>query len=506
MRWQRGAVSSPEYTAYDPGMKRSAGIALAATLVLLTACERPPHDTAPAVDPDSRAANATPDVVARLREKRDLPRHSADGGGRAWITRIEQGNPLAPSEFVVAGTRARISLRFEVGADGIAEGGRVEFELSPFWSWGKPQVVDRESVGFVAVTPSARDIELDIQERGQHALQVRANRALAAGETIDFVLGAGPKLAKVDRYAETESPIWFFVDGDGDGAAFEIARVPRLEVRAAAPARLVLSWPATAEPGAQVLLRAAVLDSFGNALHAIAEGESPGSVALELPPGIAGPRLLQLAADGTAEAEFRVLAAGVHRVLGEASVDGAEILFAVEAPPLVARPGIRSILWADLHGHSIFSDGTGTPEAYYRYAREIAGLDVAALTDHDHWGVSYLDERPEEWRRIRRAVAEAHTPGEFVALVGYEWTSWLHGHRHVLYFDDDGRSEAGAGMVHSFLDESTETPAQLWAALEGREALTFAHHSAGGPVADELGLPTGCAGRACDRDRFRARQ
>jgi hypothetical protein len=59
--------------------------------------------------------------------------------------------------------------------------------------------------------------------------------------------------------------------------------------------------------------------------------------------------------------------------------------------------------------------------------------------------------------------------------VGFEWTSWLHGHRHVLYFD-------GKAEVLSSLDPRYEDPALLWKALEGRSAVTIAHHSAGGPV------------------------
>jgi hypothetical protein len=45
----------------------------------------------------------------------------------------------------------------------------------------------------------------------------------------------------------------------------------------------------------------------------------------------------------------------------------------------------------------------------------------------------------------------------------------------VLYFDDTAE-------ILSALDPEYETPAQLWDALRGRDALTFAHHSAGGPV------------------------
>jgi hypothetical protein len=133
------------------------------------------------------------------------------------------------------------------------------------------------------------------------------------------------------------------------------------------------------------------------------------------------------------------------------------------------------VLWADLHGHSQFSDGTGRPSDYYRYARDVAGLDVAALTDHDHWGVRYLHQNPDMWEQIRAVVREFHEPGRFVTLLGYEWTNWLHGHRHVLYFENNGE-------IFCSLDPRYQTPTQLWEALSGRLALTFAHHSAGGSV------------------------
>ena len=65
-----------------------------------------------------------------------------------------------------------------------------------------------------------------------------------------------------------------------------------------------------------------------------------------------------------------------------------------EVNPIVIRRARRRLVWGDLHGHSGVSDGTGTPEDYYAYARDVARLDVAVLTDHDHWGVRPLDADP----------------------------------------------------------------------------------------------------------------
>jgi hypothetical protein len=116
------------------------------------------------------------------------------------------------------------------------------------------------------------------------------------------------------------------------------------------------------------------------------------------------------------------------------------------------------------------------PEDFFRYARDVAALDVVALTDHDHWGMQFLDQHPRMWEEIRAESARFHEPGRFVTLLGFEWTSWIYGHRHVLFFDNDG-------PLLSSIDDATSTPARLWAALRPYRALTIAHHSAGGPIA-----------------------
>jgi hypothetical protein len=148
----------------------------------------------------------------------------------------------------------------------------------------------------------------------------------------------------------------------------------------------------------------------------------------------------------------------------------------------VVTPDAPRVLFGDLHGHSNLSDGTGTPEDYYRYARDVAGLDVSVLTDHDHWGIPFLDATPANWARIEGAARSFYAPGRFVTVLGYEWTSWIFGHRHVLHFED-------AAPIRSSVDERFDSPPELWAALAGAPALTFAHHSAGAPVATDWSIP-----------------
>lgn len=109
---------------------------------------------------------------------------------------------------------------------------------------------------------------------------------------------------------------------------------------------------------------------------------------------------------------------------------------------------------ADLHNHSLNSDGLGDPERAFAQMRA-AGLDVAALTDHastpkdlvaalslehyptrDALALGRLPPRSitaQAWDRVG-ALADAHdVPGEFTAIRGFEWTEpWL-GHVNVWF-------------------------------------------------------------------------
>jgi hypothetical protein len=330
-------------------------------------------------------------------------------------------------------------------------------------------------MGFTRVSTEAEGVELESTTLGQQLLGIRVSgRALAEGETIRIVYGAGPQGARADRYAESASPFWIAVDGDGDGVRGTLPDSPTVAVRAGPPARLVVTVPTTARPEQPVRLRVAILDRAGNS-----GVDFEGRVRLRETPGLRSPGAVQLRSEdrGVGSVEVVPLEPGVYRIRAEA-LGGPR---GVSNPLVVSEDGSR-VLWGDLHGHSGLSDGTGTPRDYFGYARDVAGLDIVALTDHDHWGMLPLSRHPELWEQIREQVASFHDPGRFVALLGFEWTSWIHGHRHVLYFQDDGE-------VLSSVDPAYETPDQLWEALRGHEALTLAHHSAGGPVATNWAYP-----------------
>jgi len=409
------------------------------------------------------------DVVDMLREARDLPFHPSDGGGRAWLEKAEPARPRVSSP-------ARFTIVYEAGPLGVAEGGMVFLQVSPFWGWSTPQTFSPEMPGYTEVTSEAEGVGLEAETLDQQLLGIRiGGRALEAGEQLRIVYGAGSPGAFTDYYAEKRERLWIAVDGDGDGVRKVLADSPSVEVRAGAAARLLVTLPSVSRPGETLRICLAILDAKGNRGVEVAGDVRlrDSEDVLELPERV----ILEPEDEGVKVVEARVRKAGIARL----SAEGPGGLEAV-ANPLVATAEGPRVLWGDLQGHSGLSDGTGTPEDYFLYARDVAGLDVVALTDHDHWGMLPLDSHPAVWEEIQRETQRFHEPGRFVTILGYEWTSWIHGHRHVLYARDEG-------AVYSSVDPSFESPLQLWAALEGQPALTIAHHTAGGPVPTNWEIP-----------------
>jgi hypothetical protein len=400
-------------------------------------------------------------LVESLREDLEAPRHASDGGGRAWLD-AGSSSPLP----LTAGSTATLTVVFEAGPLGVAEGGMVFLQVSPFWGWSTPQVVEPELAGYTEVTTGAEGVELDPYTLGAQLLAVEiGGRSLAEGEQVTFSYGAGAGKAHVDQYAESAARLWVAVDGDGDGVRAILPDSPAVAVQAAEPVAIIVTLPSTARPGDTVRLGLALVDELGNAGHQIDTVLSLAASGpeIELPEEV----VLRAADEGSISLEIAAPISGVVRV----EARGADGLSG-RSNPLFITPRLPRVLWSDLHGHSALSDGTGTPEDYLRYARDVAQLDVSALTDHDHWGMQPLARHPDLWESIRDATKRFHQPGRFATILGYEWTNWMHGHRHVLYFSDEG-------PLLSSLDAEYEHPHQLWDALRGRSALTFAHHSAG---------------------------
>jgi hypothetical protein len=110
-----------------------------------------------------------------------------------------------------------------------------------------------------------------------------------------------------------------------------------------------------------------------------------------------------------------------------------------------------TLVHADMHNHTVMSDGDGSAGAAFASMRE-AGLDVAALTDHTTlFAIEGLSSG--EWRTTGDLANAANDPGQFTAIRGFEWSHPLQGHINVWNTSDfaDLLRASSPGNLYSWL-------------------------------------------------------
>ena len=102
------------------------------------------------------------------------------------------------------------------------------------------------------------------------------------------------------------------------------------------------------------------------------------------------------------------------------------------------------VVHADLHNHTMLSDGAETADTAFEEMRA-SGLDVAAITDHAVFGEvigtacahrcsQYAGINEEAWQKVAALVAASDERwADFVAMRGFEWTTGTIGHVNVWF-------------------------------------------------------------------------
>ncbi|MBM4091651.1 MAG: hypothetical protein FJ276_19820 [Planctomycetes bacterium] len=105
---------------------------------------------------------------------------------------------------------------------------------------------------------------------------------------------------------------------------------------------------------------------------------------------------------------------------------------------MMARPASAQyqVFWGDVHGHTSHSDGKGSLDDYFTYARDVSNLDFAIVTDHDFGNGNPTWHMPKDTWALTQDKADEYTvDGKFIAIAGYEWTS------QAKYWTDVGPNE-----------------------------------------------------------------
>ncbi|MGC8908674.1 MAG: hypothetical protein ACP5M0_14715 [Desulfomonilaceae bacterium] len=356
---------------------------------------------------------------------------------------------VSPVQSIGAHSFQSFQFRFDVQGQTLRQGSRLAVALrhcsDRFWS--PPQTKDPNGPGYVtaksnrgstlAVTGWPEDTHPKDTFLAlfpwQHLITVSLNTPLVAGDVVYLTYGdttCGGPGAQVQMFSE--DPFCFqILLASGENAPWQLCQRLCIPVVGGVAKRLIAVAPSIVRVGQPFRLMVRAEDEFGNL-----DQTYKGTVSIVASPerlNCKAPRICQFTEDDK----------GVKRIDGFCCNAEGPVRFQVSDgkmattsnPTLVSADlidGKYDILWADIHGHSQLSDGRGTPEQYYAYARDVAGLDVASLTDHSFMLTD------EEWSHIKKVNNVFNSSGTFVTLHGFEWSGYTeNGGDHNIYFLND---------------------------------------------------------------------
>ncbi|HIF06099.1 MAG TPA: DUF3604 domain-containing protein [Gemmatimonadetes bacterium] len=233
---------------------------------------------------------------------------------------------------------------------------------------------------------------------------------------------------RVQSFDEEQFTFKVYVNALADGRYLPLAGSPSIEVLASSPHRVQIVMPSDALVGEPTWAIVRVEDRYGNPAARFS-----GTVRLS-------------STDATARlperVEFVEVDNGVRRVenirfgqAGDFRITAASEIGRKRGNPVRVREKApdRLLLWGDLHGHTLYSDGRGSVDAFYDFARNTAGLDFCAVTDHA------FEVTDAQWAHSKEITNEWYRPGEFVTLQAYEWSGLteLGGDHNVFFVEND---------------------------------------------------------------------
>ena len=390
---------------------------------------------------------------------------------------------LTPPGPFVAGSHAELTLTYTAGTFGIDDTGMVKVSWRTTSDMSKPQFDKPAAANFTTVEASngaKLEVWFDRLNIRPYAntLLIRVGRGyLRAGDTLTIRLGdrrQGSPGFRLQTNCEERVELKTSIDAFATYEFTELPEQPAFALVPGAAAHWKAIWPSLAVAGEPFRLAILAEDMWGNPTTQVDQTLSlvPSRPVRGLPERIMlkpgdGPRVLEnLVADAPGDLDLRLMA------------NGEELARANPLRVVAAAPLRR--YWGDLHGQSGETIGMGSAESYFRYARDLAFIDMVGHQGNDFQITDAF------WQKLNRLTAEFDVPGRFVCLPGYEWSgnTGMGGDRNI-FFRREGRPIRRSS--HILVEGRTSTDAiytadELFRALDGEDAVVIAH--VGGRYAD----------------------
>jgi hypothetical protein len=390
---------------------------------------------------------------------------------------------LASAGPFVAGSFAELILVYTAGTFGIDDTGMVKVSWRTTSDMSKPQFEQPQAANFTTVEASnGAKLEVWFDKLNirpyANTLLIRVGRGfLRQGDTLTIRMGdrrQGSPGYRLQTNVEEHVELKTSVDAFATYEFCELPEQPAFDLVPGPAAAWKAIWPSLAVVGEGFRLAIVAEDCWGNpTTDAEAELTLTPSRSVRGLPG----RVAMHKGDSARVLENLVVESEGDLDLSIAIRD----MDVARANPMrvVTTAPVRRY-WGDLHGQSGETIGMGSAEAYFRYARDAAFIDMVGHQGNDFQITDAF------WKKLNRLTAEFDQPGKFVCLPGYEWSgnTGMGGDRNIFYRHEGGPIRRSS---HILVEGETSTAAiytadELFKALEAEDCRVIAH--VGGRYAD----------------------
>jgi len=173
---------------------------------------------------------------------------------------------------------------------------------------------------------------------------------------------------------------------------------------------------------------------------------------------------------------------GIHYIIVEDERLG---MRAYSNPIVVFNEEPKNYLyWGDIHGHTSKCDGSGYIEQVLFYAKNIACLDFASITTHDHFINALMSPLgwPVRWEHTIATINEWNEEDDFATLQAFEWRgnflkgSNPQGDRIIYSRTSEVPYYSGANKRYGTEDLLNKALKNWMKEEEGRKVMTIHHH------------------------------
>lgn len=424
---------------------------------------------------------------------------SQDGGGQA----------IVEPDTAVVGVRGTWVVKYVVETDSIQIGGGIK--VSFLKGFGEPQVIKADSNYYLFAMSSRNDANVvidTIRKRDQAVpwqyeklgsiVSIKTAGTLYRSDTIYLVY----ERFFPPRASYSGEKVLVASDVDGNGTYSELKNLPTIDIKPRNPYAIKIISQSQQVVGLPNSSTVVCYDTYGNIAYnfeGLVRFTSTDPLAI-----LPSDYRFTISDSGSRRFPITLNTKGVQKVIVNVRGWTPADRWESESNPIIVFDSLptQKIYWGDLHSHSKASNDGAVGNNSFDYALRGSALDFYAQTDHCTWfdNGGIIDE---EWEELKHNIKKYHVPGQFVTILGYEFSAREPYGHHNVYFDVQ---DENIDLVPIFRLRNYRNTINLWAVLDsqllpGVRAMTIPHHT--GIIFRDGSSPTVSFTKEYSNDKYR---